>query len=582
VRALVAPDWRNSKRVLVAFVAALLIALSLYSSPQSQQQVSRLVSVIVQATSSDVATDAVESVGGEVTLELPIVSGVAARVPESAFDELTATAGVRHVSRDFKVNFHGAFDGTKTAHQLTSVTNASRLWENGIDGSGTTVAVLDTGIYEHPDLADRIVGCVDFSHEAGGPANCTDTFGHGTFMAGLIAGNGASSGGKYKGSAPGANLVNIKVAGFDGATDVSHVLAGIQWAVAFKDTYGIDVLNLSLGTDSSQDYRLSPLNYAVERAWNSGIAVVVSSGNTGPNASTVMKPGDDPFVITVGSTNHQGTVSVIDDTVPVFSGRGPTRANGFAKPDVVAPGVHTVSLRSPGSAIDQKFGSTATVDGSYFKGTGTSMSTASVSGLVAQMLQANPSLTPDQVKYRLMETARDIAETDATKVGTGLVDAVAATTSDLSGSANQGLDPATGLGSLLLDRSSLQVDAQTQIGPVMLTGEFVAQIDPDLSDPLNPGDLVTFNATSWHDIGWDATSWHATSWHENSWAATSWHATSWHATSWHATSWHGTEWANVDWDATSWHATSWHEMDWDATSWHATSWHSKWYAAAWD
>ncbi len=563
---------RRVQRVACAALAACLLSLTLASSaPASARAVERFVSVIVQSLGgSDEARSAVESVGGEVTLDLPIVNGVSARVPQSSVDQLERSPLLR-ISEDENVAFHKAFDGSKTAHQLTKVTNSSKLVENGIDGSGVTVALLDTGVYNHPDLAGRVIACKDFSHEQGTEAECADTFGHGTFMAGQIAGNGASSGGKYIGSAPAANIVSVKLAGFDGSTDVSHVLAGIQWAVAHKDTYGIDVMSLSLGTNSAQDYRLSPLNFAVEKAWQSGIVVVVSAGNTGPDGKTISKPGDDPWVITVGAENHEGTVDIKDDMVPVFSGRGPTRSNGLAKPDIVAPGVHTVSLRSPGSAVDQKFCETACVGDSYFKGTGTSMATAYMSGIVAQLLEANPGLNPNQVKHRLMSTARQISETDTTAVGAGLVDAHAAATSTSTQEANQGLESSTGLGLLTGARGSLGIEVTTPFGSVGLTGEFTAQWDEDLVSLTNPLGLVTFDATNWNATNWNATNWNATNWNTAGWAGTNWNGTNWN----------GTNWNNSDWDATNWNATNWNELDWDATNWNATNWNSAWYAVAW-
>ncbi|HEX2051392.1 MAG TPA: S8 family peptidase, partial [Actinomycetota bacterium] len=405
-------------------------------------------------------------------------------------DELRADARVRAVTTDDPIAFEGA-PGEGATHRIQNVVRANDLWTRGIDGRGSTVALLDTGVYaSHPDLAGRVLHCEDLSHEAGTEAHCADTFGHGTFMAGLIAGDGTASNGKYSGAAPGARIVAVKAAGFDGATDVSTVLAGIQWIVAHKDVYGIDVMNLSLGTDSAQDYRLSPPNYAVERAWAAGIVVVVSAGNSGPDAATVMKPGDDPYVITVGASNDEGSMAIGDDRVPVFSSRGPTRANGLAKPDVVSPGVHTVSLRSPGSAIDQSYGSTAAVDGLYFKGTGTSMATATVSGIVAQLLQDEPGLSPDQVKHRLTSTARDIDETDPMLAGSGLVDAYGAVASTSTAAANQGLAHATGLGLLEGDRGSAGVEVVTPLGQLFLQGEFVAQTDPARVSPANPAGLV--------------------------------------------------------------------------------------------
>ncbi len=459
-------------RSLVAALLACLLTLGLSpAAPAASEEASKVVSVIVQGfTGSAEAREAVKSVGGTVTRDLSIINGVSADVPANALSLLEANSSVFQVSEDSDVGFHVAFDGSKTAHQLTKVTNSNKLWSEGVTGSGVTVALIDTGVYNHPDLAGRVVCGADFSHEAGTEAECQDTLGHGTFMAGQIAGNGASSNGKYTGSAPEANIVSVKAAGYDGSTDISTILASIQWVVSHKDQYGIRALNLSLGSDSSQDYRLSPLNFAVEKAWQEGIAVVVSASNSGPDNYTITKPGDDPWVITVGASNHEGSVDISDDMVPVFSGRGPTRSNGISKPDVLAPGVHTVSLRSPGSAIDDKYGSTAVVDGSYFKGTGTSMSTAYTTGVVAQILQANPGLNPNQIKARLVDTARAIAETDPLAAGKGIVDAYAATTSTSTAEANQGLEESTGLGLLQLDRGSVDIEVTTPVGQIGLSG----------------------------------------------------------------------------------------------------------------
>lgn len=580
----------RGRRIGATLLAAFLLAstMALQSAPSTSAATSeRAFSVIVQSVSGGAtsAAKAVEAVGGTVTNNLEIVGGVAADVTGSMMDRLRSLPGIFNVTENSRIGFNGKPGSDKDKpKRIQQVVRADKLWSEGIVGQGVTVALLDTGVYaQHPDLqgpdGSRVIACEDLTSEAGTAAECADTFGHGTFMAGLIAGNGASSNGKYSGVAPEANIASIKVAGFDGSTDVAKILAGVQWAVAHQTEYNIKVLNLSLGSDSSQDYRLSPLNYAVERAWKAGITVVVSSGNSGPGGSTVMKPGDDPYVITVGASDDQGTMSIGDDLVPVFSSRGPTRSNGLLKPDVVSPGVHTTSLRSPGSAIDQKYGSTAAVDGNYFKGTGTSMSTATVSGVVAQILAANPSLNPNQVKHRITSTARTIADVDPLKTGKGLIDAYGATRSSSILEANQGLTGSSGLGLLELDRGSLgfELEVVTPLGQIAMQGEYTPQLNPDYVDATNPAGLVPWNASSWKTDGWDASSWKASSWKTEDWAASSWKASSWKGTTWEASSWKGTEWDNVDWDASSWKVD-----DWEASSWKASSWKSAWYAAAWD
>ena len=578
------PAIKITRSVVAALLASLLLLGISPAAPAVSEEASKMVSVIVQGVSGSAeARAAVESVGGTVTRDLSIVNGVSAKVPADALSLLEANSSIFQVSPDDKVGFHGTGDGTDVTHRIQKVVRATKGWSEGITGRGVTVGLLDTGVYaNHPDLAGRVTCGADLTAEAGTEAECQDTFGHGTFMAGLIAGNGASSNGKYKGAAPEARIVSVKAAGYDGSTDVSTILAGIQWFVAHKDTYNIRALNLSLGSDSSQDYRLSPLNFAVEKAWDSGIAVVVSAGNSGPDFRTVMKPGDDPFVITVGSSNDEGSVNVGDDMVPVFSSRGPTRSNGLTKPDVVSPGVHTVSLASPGSAIEQKFGSTASIPGGYFRGTGTSMSTATVTGAVAQMLQRNPGLKPDDVKFRLKATARDIAENDPNETGAGIIDSYAAATASVVGVSTQTHPRSTGLGLLAADRGTIELEVVTPVGQVALLGEFNAQTDPAQVSATNPGGLVPYVGLNFTQSGWDAASWKAASWKAEDWAAASWKAASWKATTWDAASWKGTEWENPDWDAASWKAASWKDYDWDAASWKAASWKSHWYAAAWD
>jgi serine protease AprX len=570
---------RLSRRSAAALALAALLSFAALPLPGAGTQPSTSVlEVIVQGAGSAVsAAKAVVSSGGTVEQVLPIVDGVSAEIPTSVLDELRADPRVRGVTPNEPIAFEGAPDSA-TSHRIQKIVRSDDLWAQGIDGSGTTVALLDTGVYAaHPDLAGRVAHCEDLSHEAGTEAHCADTFGHGTFMAGLIAGDGSASNGKHTGAAPRAQIVSVKAAGFDGATDVSTVLAGIQWIVAHRDTYGIRVMNLSLGTDSSQDYRLSPLNYAVERAWASGIVVVVSAGNSGPDAATVMKPGDDPYVITVGASNDEGSMSTSDDRVPVFSSRGPTRANGLAKPDLVSPGVHTVSLRSPGSAIDQQYGTTAAVGSHYFKGTGTSMATATVSGVVAQMLQRQPELTPDQVKFRLTSTAHRIADVDPLRAGAGLVDAYAAATSTSTQAANGGLSPSNGLGLLEADRGSAGVEVVTPLGQLALQGELIAQTDPDQVTLTNPAGLVPWAGATWKAEGWDPATWDGATWKSGDWAGATWKGATWKATVWDGATWKGATWKNADWDG-----ATWKNADWDGATWKASSWQTAWYAAAWD
>ena len=284
---------------------------------------------------------------------------------------------------------------------MAETVGADVLHAQGIDGEGVGIAIIDTGVADLPDFAGRRVGMLDLS----GDDDHVDRYGHGTFIAGVAAGNGASSGGEHAGVAPGAHVVPVKIAGRTGSADISHVLAAIQYVVTFRDVLDIGVLNLSLGTDSDQTQLLSPLNHAVERAWDAGIVVVVSGGNHGEDGpGRIPKPADDPLVVTVGATDSMGTVDRADDHVAGYSSLGPSIADGFDKPDLVAPGSHLVSLIAPGSQLDTVHTS-AHVDAAHAQGSGTSFAAGVVSGAAALLRQAHPEWTPDQVNEALTSAA---------------------------------------------------------------------------------------------------------------------------------------------------------------------------------
>jgi serine protease AprX len=494
------------------------------------------VRVIVQKRAAgDTAPElAVRRLGGQVTRALPIVAGFAATVPATVVGELARLPGVRAVTPDGRVRVQGTASTSTIRSVYPKTIRADDVWKRGVTGRGVTVAVLDTGVAPNlPDLSGRLVGVTDDltgqttpCKNLSGELDCNDRYGHGTFIAGLVAGNGASSGGKWKGVAPEARVLSVKAAGADGSADVSNILAAIQWVVSFKERYNIRVLNLSLGTDSTQDWRVDPLNYAVERAWAAGMTVVVAASNKGPAPKTITKPADDPWVITVGATDDRGTVVLKDDQLPDFSGRGPT-AHGVAKPDVVAPGAHVISLRAPGSTIDTKF--PWYVDGSYRRGSGTSMATGVVSGAVALMLQANPGFSPDRVKHALTATARDAASTDPMAVGAGVVDVNAAAFSAPAGVANQGLARSNGQGSLAASRGSVQVQTDDPLGTVL---------GPVLGATLT-AQLLVWNPGGYTGVEWIPANWYVSTWEVNRWYRVNWYGNDWPSMKWHGSTWYG-------------------------------------------
>jgi len=483
----------------------------------------------------------IEAVGGRVTRPLPLIGGFAADVPADRLSMLGPDGPIAGLYVDAPIRM--ASIGTEQwddQEPNLAWRKTIRLGQIpfGIDGSGVTVAMIDTGVAHDQDFGDRVVARVDFT--PGG--NGDDAYGHGTHLAGVIAGNGAASGGKWRGVAPGAQLVSVKVAGPDGATDVSVVIAALQWVVTHRAQYGIKVLNLSFGTDSVQPYAIDPLNAAVERAWAAGITVVVSSGNRGPG--TINKPGDDPFVITVGAADLKQTADRKDDEIAPFSSSGITQ-DGFIKPDLVAPGTTIVATRDAGSTIDALHPD-AVVDGDYFKGTGTSQAGAIVSGAAALLYQANPTLRPNTVKGILMGSTFRMSQY-RTGGGSGLLDVAGAFQSINSGDwANIGLVRSLGAGALEGSR-----------------GRFHVHTDLNHDGQL---DLVTGE----QDVlgaPWDSTSWSSTSWSSTAWSSLISENSGWASTSWSSTSWSGMYWSSTSWSSNSWSSTSWSSTSWSSVAW---------------
>jgi serine protease AprX len=340
--------------------------------------------------------------------------------------------------------------------------------------------------------------------------------------------------------------VSVKVAGANGATDVSVVIAGLEWIVAHKAQYNIRVVNLSFGTDSHQRYSIDPLDFAVERTWFSGIFVVVSAGNAGSAAGTITKPADDPYVVSVGAADLKNTPAVVDDGVAPFSSVGPTQ-DGFAKPDLVAPGITIVSNLAPNSTVALAHPS-AIVSGTYIKGSGTSQAAAIVSGEAALALQVDPGLDPNRLKALIVGTASQMKFLPGS--GAGLIDMANAVRAAMAHTyfppANVGLVPSTGLGSLEASRGSLHVYADTKRNGSMalVTGEI---------DVL--GQL------------WDARSWSARSWSSDAWMSSGWADLTAAYAGWSTGVWSGRSWSGTSWDARSWSSSSFLARSWSDAGW---------------
>src|SRR4051794_15994613 len=434
----------QSNRTSAILAALLGVAAALTPATATLPQAMRTVVVMKLSAGDSRPEAALRAVGGRVLHRLGVIDGFVAAVPAAGLTTLAHAAGVRSMSPNRRLSLQAQYgqDTGVASAVYTDVVRANKTWSAGYNGIGVTVAVVDTGIDTSGDLAGQVIRSVDFTSEADG----ADRYGHGTFVAGLIAGTGTHSGGAIEGMAPDAKLVSLKISGADGATDVTLVLEALEWLKDFASTYNIRVVNLSLGFASSQSYGVDPLDYAVERLWSAGITVITAAGNGGNAPGTVLVPGNDPFVITVGSSNDRTTVNNNDDKLATFSSSGPT-VDGVAKPDLLAPGRSIVSSRSPGSTVDQANPGSAIGD-VYGKGSGTSFSTGIVSGAAALLLSKSPWLTPNQIKQRLVTSARAIPGGATAATGAGVVDAWGATMSTSAMSANTGVVASAGGGSL--------------------------------------------------------------------------------------------------------------------------------------
>jgi len=348
-------------------------------------------------------SDAVR-VGARITGTLHIIPALGVRLTAAQARSLAASPDVRAVSLNAQITPQsGSLDGRSPGPQLDSTYDETLgvlpLWRAGLTGVGVGVAVVDTGV----DGALR-----DFRASSGNsrvvetavtnPAARTvqDAYGHGTDVAGIIAGRSRD----YSGVAPGANLISIKVSDDAGRATVLDVIYGLQFAVDRKRDFNIRVVNLSLDSATPQSYKNDPLDAAVESAWFHGLVVVTAAGNRGDAPDAVhYAPANDPYAITVGAVDENGTPDPADDAIASWSARGTTQ-DGFEKPDVYAPGAHIVSVLAPGSV----FAGSCTdciVDHRYIRTSGTSMAAPMISGLIADVLQAHPSLTPNQIKGAL-------------------------------------------------------------------------------------------------------------------------------------------------------------------------------------
>ncbi|MFC4068803.1 S8 family serine peptidase [Actinoplanes subglobosus] len=432
-----------------------------------------------------------------------------------------------------------------------------------LTGAGIGVALIDSGVAPVAGLNQpgKVINGPDLSFESQTPGlQNIDTYGHGTHMAGIIAGSDPANG--FEGIAPGAHLISLKTAAYDGAVDVSQIIAAIDWVVAHRNDPGLNirVLNLSFGTDSIQPSLIDPLSFAVETAWRKGIVVVASTGNDG--AARVTNPASNPYVLAVGAADPNGTAARADDTVAAFSNRG----NAVRHPDLIAAGRSLVSLRVPGSYIDTTYPA-ARVGDRLFRGSGTSQAAAVVSGSVALLLQQRPGLSPDQVKQLLIKTADPLPKPDPIGSGAGQLDIAEASALIAPLNATQVWAPATGLGSLEAARGTSHV--ADGVTGAELTGERDIFGMPWI--PLTWA-AVARNGKAWNGGTWNGSVWSGQAFTGTSWASATWAVVSWTGRSWAGRSWNGDSWAGRSWNGATWTGRSWNSGTWAGRSWAGRSW----------
>jgi serine protease AprX len=401
---------------------------ALWSRAQAASRVhdSAFSRVIVRTSTGKPATSLIAAAGGRQGRFFPWLGGQVALVPNAALEWLASQPEISAISLDRAVR--GTTD-------RTAVTIGAR-WVNeqfGVDGAGVGVATIDSGVNAfHDDLDGRVVHFADFVN---GGTTAYDDYGHGTHVAGIIAGSGMDSGGERRGIAPGAHLVVLKALDVTGNGYTSNVIAAIDYAIANRATYNIRVLNLSVAAGVYESFWKDPLTLAAKRAVDAGIVVIAAAGNQGRGPAGraqyggIASPGNAPWVLTVGAAYDLGTVDRRDDVVAGFSARGPAAIDGTAKPDLIAPGVGIESTTDPGSALyasnprGRIWGSVPTATEPYLSLTGTSMAAPVVTGVVALMLQVNPTLTPNAVKAILEYTAETRAGYDFLTQGAGFLNA---------------------------------------------------------------------------------------------------------------------------------------------------------------
>jgi serine protease AprX len=488
---------------------------SLLSSAQSNA--AGTFDVIVQGKGGNQAAKAIADVLGadkKAYKNFGSIDGVAVQLSGA---QIVALAGDKHITAitpDSRVRLSGS---TAADNQKWPFVTGVQKYTNA---PAATIAIVDSGIdASRPEFAGRIAANVNLSTLPGNSPG--DGRGHGTFVAGIAAGNLTSGRG---GAAPTAKIVSIDVMDDQGMARTSDVIAAADWILAHKAQYGIKVANFSLHSSVANGFMYDPLDKAVERLWFNGVTVVVAAGNYGyPDrpSGVPFAPGNDPFVVTVGASDTGKSVSTNDDTAAPWSAYGYT-LDGFAKPDLAAPGRYMVGPVPVTSTLYSERADHI-VDPGYMELSGTSFAAPVVSGVAALILGKHPGFTPDQVKGALMLGAKPMPKSANLSEGVGEVNAARSVEFAAPPAANKALS------------------------------KFV------ITDATG---APVFDAAGWASAAKANASWASASWDSASWAEASWDSASWAEASWSDASW-----ASASWDSSAAAQASWSDLSLASASW---------------
>ncbi len=559
---------RRSRLVAVAAVAVSLGLLTTVTPAEAKRSASTGVThqtgryIVRYSGSKLAAAQAIVAVGGKVKQEFTLIPATAAELSPSSVQALLQRPGIEGVVPDSvavptqvkELGFDSGKDKGSPRFIAKSI-GADKLWSAGLTGAGVDVAVIDTGVNPVKGLQGRVIDGPDISLDAAvlpAASKARDLNGHGTHMAGIIAGRDPEIMGNYGkakefiGIAPDARIVNVKVGAESGAVDVTQVISALEWVVLNKNSNGLNikVVNLSYGSPSTLQYWEDPLAAAAEAAWRAGIVVVAAAGNDG-STNNVMSPASNPNIIAVGATDKKQGVTTF------------TNSGGIRNPDLWASGTSVVSLSASPTSNVERTGRPVHAGPRFIRGTGSSQATAAVSGAVALLAQAYPTATPDQIRIALIRSNSK----DPSRIG------------ELGGVGE--------IGSFVnLERAVNLVPVTTEADTLIRTfvGKFnapagrrghgsLARTRGANAVQANSGQLLSaetdWMGNSWSGDSWSGNSWSGNSWSGNSWSGNSWSGNSWSGNSWSGNTWSGNTWSGVSWSRNSWTGTVWAHYGWE-------------------